>query len=105
MHPLILQIQMLLAAISAFLPLVPAPGRARAAEVLDIAARALAAGGKVAADLDDLAHKLAGVRAEMEAVAAAGRPLTADEFDAALARVKAASVRFRAALKTAEQGA
>lgn len=38
-------------------------------------------------------------------MAAAGRALTADELDVAMARVRAASSAFRAALKTAEAGA
>lgn len=101
---LILQVQMLLAALSAFLPLVPDERRARAAEILDVAAKALAAGGAVAANLDDLAAKLANVRGEVEAMAAAGRAVTADELDAAMGRVRAASGAFRAALAEAERG-
>jgi hypothetical protein len=104
MSMLIIQVQMLLAAISALLPLAPVQSRARAAELLDLAARALAAGGKIAADLDDLALKLSEARAEVEAIAAHGRALSPEDFDAALGRVRAASARFRAALKTAEQG-
>lgn len=42
---LMMQLQMLLAALSAFLPLVPEGQRQRAAEILDMAAGALAAGG------------------------------------------------------------
>lgn len=102
---LMLQLQLLLAALSAFLPLVPAEHRTRAAELLDFAARALAAGGSVATNLDDLAVKLADIRREVEAIAAAGRAVTAEEMDAALARVRAASAAFRAALETAEADA
>jgi hypothetical protein len=101
---MILQIQKLLAALSALLPLVPSEARARAAEILDIAAQALAAGGAVAANVDDLTVKLVAVRAEVEAMAAAGREVTAAELDAAVARVRGASAAFRAALATAEQG-
>ncbi|MGE0741023.1 MAG: hypothetical protein AB7O98_06745 [Hyphomonadaceae bacterium] len=100
---LMLQLQMLLAALSAFLPLVPSERRARAAEILDVAAKALAAGQSTAVNLDDLAVKLAGIRAEVEAMAAAGRLVTADELDAAMARVRAASGAFREALAAAEQ--
>lgn len=103
MHALILQLQLLLAALSAFLPLVPGESRARAAELLDIAAKALAAGAGTAANLDDLSQKLAAVRAEVEAMAAAGRPVSAAEVDAALARLDAARVAFRAALAAAEK--
>jgi hypothetical protein len=99
---LILQVQMLLAALSAFLPLVPEAQRTRAAAILDLAAQALAAGGAVASNLDDLAKKLADVRAEVEAMAASGRAVTDAEMDAALTRVRDASVAFRAALAEAE---
>ncbi len=102
---LMLQLQLLLAALSAFLPLVPAEHRVRAAEILDVAAKALSAGGSVASNLDDLALKLAAVRAEVEAMAATGRAVTADELDQAMARVRTASAAFRAALETAEAGA
>lgn len=102
MHALILQLQLLLAALSAFLPLVPEESRERAGAILDMAAKALAAGGSVASNLDDLSRKLAAVRAEVEAMAAAGRAVEPDELDAALARVKAASEAFRAALRDAE---
>jgi len=105
MFNLMLQLQMLLAALSAFLPLVPDKLRARAAEILDVAANALAAGAVVAANVDDLAAKLAAVRAEVEAMAAAGRAVTVEELDEALIRVRAASAAFRAALETAEAGA
>jgi hypothetical protein len=100
---MILQLQMLLAALSAFLPLVPSDQRSRASEILDIAAKALAASGSVAGNLDDLAIKLASIRAEVEAMAAAGREVSASELDAAMARVRAASHAFRTALETAEQ--
>jgi hypothetical protein len=90
---LILQVQLLLAALSAFLPLVPETQRTRAAAILDLAAQALAAGGAIATNVDDLAKKLADVRAEVEAIAASG---------AALTRVRDASAAFRAALAEAE---
>jgi hypothetical protein len=98
---LMLQLQMLLAALSAFLPLVPTDNRARAAEILDMAAKALAAGGAVASNLDDLAQKLADVRAEVESMAASNRTLTGDDLDKAMARVRTASAAFRAALEHA----
>jgi hypothetical protein len=105
MFNLMLQLQMLLAALSAFLPLVPDKQRARAAEILDVAANALAVGGSVASNLDDLAAKLASVRAEVEAMAAAGRMVTEAELEDALVRVRTASAAFRAALEIAETGA
>src|SRR5262245_39643051 len=99
---LLLQLQLLLAALSAFLPLVPEEHRVRAAEILDVAAKALAAGGSIATNVDDLAVKLAAVRAEVEAMAAGGRTVSAEQLDAAMPRVRAASAAFRAALDTAE---
>lgn len=102
---LILQLQMLLAALSAFLPLVPEENRERAAEILDTVATALAAGNSVGANLDDLAAKLAAIRAEVEAMASAGRDVSGEELEASMARVRTASAAFRAALETAEAGA
>ena len=46
--------------------------------------------------------KLAAIRAEIEAMAAARHTVTADELDAAMTRVAAASSAFREALQTAE---
>jgi hypothetical protein len=99
---LLLQLQLLLAALSAFLPLVPEEHRVRAAEILDIAAKALGAGGAVASNVDDLAVKLAAIRAEIETMAASGRSVSVEQLDAAMVRVRAASAAFRAALETAE---
>jgi len=100
---LIMQVQMLLAALSAFLPLAPEAQRTRATAILDIAAQALAAGGAVATNIDDLAKKLAAVRAEVEAIAASGHAITDTEMDAALTQVRAASAAFREALAEAER--
>jgi hypothetical protein len=102
---LMLQLQMLLAALSAFLPLAPAEHRTRAAEILDVAAKALAAGGSVATNLDDLAAKLAAIRAEVEAIAISGEMVSAAQLDAAMDRVRSASAAFRAALEIAEADA
>jgi hypothetical protein len=102
---LMLQLQMLLAALSAFLPLVPEESRERAGEVLNVVGKALSAGGAIAANVDDLAQKLAAIRAEVEAMAAAGRSATPEQLDAAMARVRAASAAFREALEIAEAGA
>jgi len=104
MSNLLLQVQLLLAALSALLPLVPDEYRARAGEILDIAARALTAIGVVTANLGDLAAKLADVRREVEAMAGAGRAVSADELDAAMARVRTASNAFRVALAEAGAG-
>ncbi|MEQ1707318.1 MAG: hypothetical protein ABL864_03190 [Terricaulis sp.] len=99
---LMMQLQMLLTALSALLPLIPVDQRGRAAEFLDVAARALAVGGTIAGNLDDLARKLAAIRGDVEAMAAAGRAVTPGELDAAIIHVRTASAAFRAALETAE---
>lgn len=101
---LLLQLQLLLAALSAFLPLVPEEHRARAGEILDVVAKVLSAGGSIAANADDLAVKLAAIRAEVEAMASAERTVSVAQLDAAMERVRAASTAFRAALQTAEAG-
>ena len=64
----LLQLQLLLAALSAFLPLVPEEHRVRAGEILDVVAKVLSAGGSIASNVDDLAVKLAAIRAEVEAM-------------------------------------
>lgn len=97
----IMQLQLLLTALSALLPLAPDAYRARIADVLDVVANALAAGGAVGTNLDDLAIKLAAIRAEVEAMVASGRAVTADELDAAMVRVRTASATFREALAAA----
>jgi hypothetical protein len=101
---LLLQLQLLLAALSAFLPLVPEEHRSRAGEILDVVAKVLSAGGLIASNADDLAVKLAAIRAEVEAMAAAERTVSVEQLDAAMDRVRAASVAFRTALQTAEAG-
>ncbi|MEQ1819785.1 MAG: hypothetical protein ABL871_14370 [Terricaulis sp.] len=99
---LLLQLQLLLAALSAFLPLVPEEHRARAGEILDVVAKVLSAGGSIASNADDLAVKLAATRAEVEAMAAADRTVSIEQLDAAMDRVRAASASFRSALEIAE---
>lgn len=98
MTQLILQAQLLLAALSVILPLAPAEHRARIADILELAAKAIAAGAAVSANLQEASAKLAAVRRELEALAASGRPLGADDIDRVIARVRAASADFRAAL-------
>lgn len=97
MHTIILQLQLLLAALGALLPLVPEAARARIAHVVDLAAQALRTGDVAAAHVDDLAARLAAVRADIERLAADGKPVTADRIDEAWARVAAASRAFREA--------
>ena len=86
----IMQLQLLLTAVSALLPLAPERYRARIAEILAIAGQALAAGGAVAVNIDDLAAKLAAIRVEVEAMAQAKHEVTETELDLAMARVRAA---------------
>ena len=104
MLSMLLQLEMLLAALSAFMPLVPEEQRDRAAKFLAMAANAVTVGVNAATNLDDLAEKLALVRGEVEAMAAGGRNVTADELDAAMTRVRAASAAFRVAAEAAEAG-
>lgn len=92
---LIVQLQMLLAALSVFLPFIPEENRVRAAEIIDAVAKALAASGAIGANLDDLAAKLAAIRVEVEAMAAAGRVVSAEELESAMTRVRSASAAFR----------
>ncbi|MBS0385692.1 MAG: hypothetical protein JSS00_10135 [Proteobacteria bacterium] len=102
MSNFLVQLQLLLAALSALLPLLPDALRARAGEVLGVVGKALSLGGALSTGVGELAQKLAGIRAEIEAMAAARHAVTADELDAAMARVSAASAAFRKALQTAE---
>jgi hypothetical protein len=103
MNNLIIQLQLLLGALSALLPLLPEGFRIRAGAILAIAAEALSLGGSMAADAEEVARKLAAVRSEVEAMAASHHTVTADELDAALARVDAASAAFRNALAAANE--
>ena len=102
MPALILQIQLLLATLSALIPLVPTRVRVAASDLLKLASDALAIGASAAHELDDLAAKLASLRAEMEAIAASGREISSDELDGAMQRVRIASSAFRDALAKAE---
>jgi hypothetical protein len=104
MSNFLLQLQLLLAALSALLPLLPDTLRTRAGEILDVAGKALSLGGVLSASGEELAQKLTAIRAEVEAMAAARHGVTPDERDAAMARVSAASSAFREALQTAEAG-
>jgi plasmid maintenance system antidote protein VapI len=104
MSNFLLQLQLLLAALSALLLLLPNTLRTRASEILDVAGKALSLGGTLSVSAEDLARRLAVIRAEIEAMATARHMVTADELDAAMARVSAASSAFREALQTAEAG-
>ncbi|MBL8530790.1 MAG: hypothetical protein JNK94_03555 [Hyphomonadaceae bacterium] len=105
MQQIIVQVQMLLVALSGLLPLVREEHRGRAGEILAFAGAVLKASGALAANASDLARKLTDVRAEVESMAESGRPVTAEEMEGAIARVRAASAAFRAALEIAEGAA
>jgi hypothetical protein len=92
------QVQLVLAALGAFLPLIPDKSRAAAANILNGLADALTLATHASADFDDLAAKLKALRGEVEAMAASGAEASEDEIEAAFARVSAASAAFRAAL-------
>jgi hypothetical protein len=96
MHGFILQIQLLLSALSAVLPLAPVNKRAQLAQILQTIASALALGEAAAETSKDLAVKFAALRAEIEHVAALSASARADELEAAFERVRAASAAFRA---------
>jgi len=104
MNAVMLQLQLLLAALAGFLPLVPHQNRARIAAILELVSAALAAGGGIVGDMTDLARKIAAIREEIERAAAAD-VVSPAEFDAVLARIAGASAQFRAALRAAEEGA
>ncbi len=103
MNTLILELRLLLSALSLFLPLLPPEGRARVGDVLEAAARALNLTSGLAQDWTALTQKLAAVRGEVEALTQSGRPLAAEDLEQAMARVRTASHAFRAALDLAEQ--
>ncbi len=101
MSRLILQAQLLLTGISALLPLAPEKHQGRIGEVVAVVGKALAAGGAVAANADDLVDKLADIRREIETIVGEGRAIDAAALDAAMARVRAASADFRDAIAAA----
>lgn len=105
MSNVIIQAQMLLSALSAVLSLIEGGERGRAGQLLEAAAEALSAAVAAARNIDDLAEKISAIRAEVEAMASAGRAASADELDAALTRVRRASAAFRAAAGSAGAGA
>ena len=96
-----IQVQLLIGALSALLPMAPAELRARLAGVLDLAAAALRAAQAGAVELDDLVVKLRQARGEIERMVEVGRAVTPARLDEAFVRVTAASAAFRAALARA----
>jgi hypothetical protein len=102
MTQFIMQLQLALTALAALLPLAPEKNRAKLAALFDIAADALRAGAAGAQALENLAPKMKRLRAEIERLAETGRPISAEDLDAAMANVSRASAAFRKALKEAE---
>lgn len=94
-NPVFVQIQFLLAAVAALLPMAPEAARARIAPVLDLAAQALRLVDAGARNLDELAEKLRRIRADIERLAESGGPVTPTQLDDAFARVQAASAALR----------
>jgi hypothetical protein len=99
MHALILQIQMLLAAVGAVAPLAPEPIRPKLVAVFKLIGEALSAVDAGADALEKLAPRLSRIRRDVEALAESGQPVSADALDAAMARVAAASAAFRRAAR------
>jgi hypothetical protein len=94
-----LQIDLLLTALSALLPLIPDKHRDKAASILETAGGVADAAVSIGAHWGDLAQRFASLRSEIAAMGA--RAVTPDEMDQALQRVREASAAFRAALETA----
>jgi hypothetical protein len=102
MDAFILQIQLLLAALSAVLPLAPARSRAQLGHVLETIAAALKLGEAAAGAAEELAQKFARLHAEVTQMAALSTHVSAEELDAAFERVRAASAAFRGAAGSAQ---
>lgn len=97
MHGFVIQVQLLLAALSAVLPLAPARNRAQLAHVLETIAAALKLGETALDSAESLASKFASLRGEVERMAALSPHASPDELEAAFERVRSASATFRAA--------
>ena len=95
MQKFLVQAQMLLAALSAALPLAPASRRADLAQVLEAIAQALRMADVAASAAENFAGKVAALRAEVEAMA---EGVSETGIEAAFDRVRTASAAFRAAL-------
>lgn len=100
MQNMLLQIQLLLTALAALLPLAPVAARARLASMLDVAGQALRIGEAAGRHADDLAAKLAAIRRDVERMVESGERITPDRLDEAWARVAAASAAFREAARS-----
>lgn len=99
MPAVLMQLQMLLSALSAFMQVTPLAAKPRALEALSFVGRALSAGAAAAEEVEDLADRLRVLRLEVEQMAQRREPLRPEELDAALARVRAASAGFQEAVR------
>lgn len=99
MPAVLMQLQMLLSALSAFMQVTPLAAKPRALEALSFVGRALSAGAAAAEEVEDLADRLRVLRLEVEQMAQRREPLRSEELDAALARVRAASAGFQEAVR------
>jgi hypothetical protein len=97
MHAFFIQVQLLLAALSAALPLAPAGNRAQLADVLETIATALKLGESAMDSAESLAARFAAPRGEVERMAAVSPHASPDELEMAFERVRSASAAFRAA--------
>jgi len=99
MPAVLMQLQMLLSALSAFVQITPLSAKPRAMEALGFVGRALSAGAAAAEEWDDLSERLRSLRLEVEALAERREPLSPEDLEDALSRVRAASAGFRAAAR------
>lgn len=96
MQAFIAQLQLLLAALSAFLPMLPEKKRADATHIFDALGVALTVSATASANFEDLAIKLKALRAEIEAMG--DQPANIEAIESAFARLREASASFRAAI-------
>jgi hypothetical protein len=97
MQTFIIQVQLLLAALSAVLPLAPEGNRAQLAHVLESVAAALKLGESALHSAESLAAKLSALRREVERMAAVSPHASAEDLESVFERVRNASTEFRAA--------
>jgi hypothetical protein len=90
-----LQLQLLLAAIAAFLPLAPAHAREKISVVIEAVSRILALGAAKASTPDATTRVLQTVRGEIERMAEEGPALTPDHLDEAMQKIEKAAAKLK----------
>lgn len=95
----LMQLQMLLSALTTVLQHSPLGEKPRAREALDLVASALSAGAAAAEDVHQVSDRLRDLRQEVERLAQRPSPVSPEELESALAQVRAASAGFRAAVQ------